>query len=58
MTLNGLRKYVISTGINVIDMLIEVIVVEIVVNTNTAETSGFFCTSVGQQRFKRRGHGI
>ena len=47
----------ISTGIGVIDVLIEVIGGEIVVNNNEA-TSGFFCTSVGQQRFKRRGHGI
>ena len=44
------------TSISVIDVLIEVIGGEIVVN-NTAGTS-FFCTSVGQQRFKRRGHGI
>ena len=53
----NIRQYVISTGISVIDVLIEVIGGEIVVN-NTAGTSGFFCTSVGQQRFKRRGYGI
>ena len=32
-------------------MLVEVVVGEIVVN-NSAETSGFFCTSVGQQSNK------
>ena len=37
----NIGQYVISTGISVIDMLIEVIVGETVVN-NTAETSGFF----------------
>ena len=49
--------FTISTGISVVDVLIEVIVGEIVVN-NTAGTRSFFGTSVGQQRFKRRGHGI
>ena len=44
-------------SISVIEVFIEVIVGEIEVN-NAAETSGYFCTSVGQQRFKRRGHGI
>ena len=43
--------------VSVIDVLIEVIGGEIVVN-NTAGTSGFFCKSVGHQRFKRRGYGI
>ena len=49
----NIRWYVIS----VIDLLIEAVVGEIVVN-NTVEASSFFCTPVGQQRFKRRGHGI
>ena len=53
----NIRWYLISTGISVIDLLIEAIVGEIVVN-KTAEASGFFGTPVGQQRFKRRGHGI
>ena len=53
----NIRWYVISTGISVIDLLIEAIVGEVVVN-DTAEVSGFFGTPLGQQRFKRRDHGI
>ena len=53
----NIRWYVISTIISVVDLLIEAVIVEIVVN-NTAEASGFFGTSVGKQRLKRRGHVI
>ena len=53
----NIRWCVNSTGISVIDLLIEAIVGEIVVN-NTAEARGFFGGPVGQQRFKGRGHRI
>ena len=53
----NIRWCVISTGISVVDLLSEAIIVEMVVN-NTAEASGFFGTSVSKQRLKRRGHVI
>ena len=52
----NIRWHVIITSISVVDLLIEAIIGEIVVNT--AEASGFFGTSVGEQSLKRRRHGI
>ena len=53
----NIRLYVIITSISVVHLLIKAVIGEIVVN-NTAETSGFFGTLVGNRSLKRRGHVI